>query len=287
MVLIWDKAMLQFKQKKPHPSLRDFIHGYWLIESDAAYERLELVPDGYPEIFFTLNGNIQIFSEKNHWQCFDQAGLIGQVTHRFAFETRDYSKVLYVKLYPWTPYSLFKIPFWQMNDAVVGIHDVTPDTRFRELSERVYAAENVDRATTILDAFFIQRLLPSQIENPFLHFAVRQIFSSNGTVGIDTLTQQIHASRRYVEKLFKQEIGMTPKQYARLIRVKKASMLLLDPQFSGQINSIIGPLDYYDQSHFLKDFKAVVQQTPTEFLGSQLNLSADCLKAYLQQWDYS
>ena len=80
---------------------------------------------------------------------------------------------------------------------------------------------------------------------------------------------------------------MSPKQYARIIRVKKASMYMLDPGFTGNLQTIADALQYYDQSHFLKDFKAVVRQTPTAFLQQQPNFPIEGIKAYLGQWDYS
>jgi|GEM_PF-4611064 len=50
--------------------------------------------------------------------------------------------------------------------------------------------------------FFLKKLAVSPVGQHFLPFAVQQIYAANGTVGIDCLTTQIHASRRYVEKLF-------------------------------------------------------------------------------------
>lgn len=279
--------MLDFKQCKPHPALQNYIRGYWLIEAGNKDEVLELIPDGYPELFFTFEGSIQIFEGGKRWSRYAQAGLIGQTTHRFTFETTAFSKVLYVKLYPWTPYSLFKVPSWELNNNVLEVGAVGQSPEFRLLSEQIYASENFEQATALLDTFFLKKLAEKTAESPFIRFAVNQIFASNGTASIQSLTDQIKASRRYVEKLFKEEIGISPKQYARLIRVKKATICMLDDQFNGQINTISAGLDYYDPSHFLKDFKAVVQQTPTEFLQQKLNISKEGREAYLRQWDYS
>jgi AraC-like DNA-binding protein len=112
-------------------------------------------------------------------------------------------------------------------------------------------------------------------------------FCSNGTISIDSLTKHVHASRRYVEKVFKERIGMSPKEYAQIIRVKKTSMYLLDPRFNFNIREIADRLEYYDQSHLLKDFKAVMGQSPTAFLQRQTIFSEPDLMSYLDQWDYS
>lgn len=279
--------MFRLTPIKAHPGLRDLIRGYWLIESGPHPERLELVPDGYPEMFFTLGGAMQIFSEKNRRTAFSPAGLIGQATGRFAFESSAFSSVFYIKLYPWTPRVLFGIPAWEINDAVVDVIDLTGDAEFRTLNQQVYAAGDTAEIVGLLDAFFLKKAGECRRENAFLQFAIRQIYGSNGTVSIDSLLSRIRTSRRYLEKTFREYVGMSPKEYAQIIRVKKASMYLLDPRFQGNILEVANRLDYYDQSHLLKDFKAVVHQAPSDFLRSQLNISEDDVLAYLSQWDYS
>lgn len=279
--------MLTFKQINAHPALRNYLRGYWLIEAGTSTETLELVPDGYPEIFFTLASSVQIFAGGNRWESYSQAGVIGQVTNRFSFEIAANSRVLYVKMYPWTPAILFNIPAWHLTNDSLEMSALTKDPGFRALSDQVYDTATFEQAVALLDAFFLKKLGGLAFENPFLQFAVRQIYASNGTASIDSLTSHIQASRRYVELLFKQAIGMSPKQYARLIRVKKATMLMQSSNTPAHLQTIAGALNYYDQSHFLKDFKAVVNQTPTQFLQQQRQFSLDDVRAYLGQWDYS
>lgn len=65
------------------------------------------------------------------------------------------------------------------------------------------------------------------------------------------------------------------------------TMYLLDPRFNFNIRDISDRLEYYDQSHLLKDFKAVMGQSPSAFLQRQTIFSEPDLMSYLDQWDYS
>lgn len=282
--------MIKFTQKKPHPFLRNYIRSYWLIESDGAEEQLDLlVPDGYPELFFILNESLKMqqFSGEKRWAQHTEGGLIGQATASFAFQPTAFSRMLFVKFYPWTPQQLFGIPSWQLNNLAIDLGAATPDPAFRQLSQRVSDCRNLTDIVAILDAFFLKKLAGAPSGNSFLQFAVRQIYSSDGVINIERLTQHIHASRRYVEKIFKEKIGMSPKQYAQIIRVKKTSMYLLDPRINFNIREIAHRLDYYDQSHLLKDFKAVMGQSPSIYLKKHNTFSEADLMSYLDQWDYS
>lgn len=248
-----------------------------------------MVPDGYPELFFILNESLKMqqFSGEKQWAQHKEGGLIGQATGQFAFQPTPFSKMLFVKLYPWTPKLLFGIPTWQINNQALDMGAITPDPAFRELSERVGCAQNLTDIAILLDAFFLKKLTEIKGHNSFVEFAVRQIFSSDGTISVDRLTSQVHASRRYVEKVFKDKIGISPKQYAQIIRVKKISMYMLDPRFNFNIREISNRLEYYDQSHLLKDFKAIMGQTPSTYLQKQIIFSTPDLLSYLDQWDYS
>jgi AraC-like DNA-binding protein len=195
--------------------------------------------------------------------------------------------MLFVKFYPWTPQRLFGIPAWQLNDVAIDLEAATRDSAFRQLNEQVGNARDMNEISVLLDGFFLKKMNETSAGNSFLEFAVRQIFNSDGTISIEQLTQHVHASRRYVEKVFKEKIGMSPKQYAQIIRVKKTSMYLLDPRFNFNMREIAHKLDYYDQSHLLKDFKAVMGESPSVFLKRQVLFSESDLMSYLDQWDYS
>jgi len=281
---------LKFEQKKPHPALRNLIRSYWMMENTGKAESLDLlVPDGYPELFFILNESLKMqqFSGEKQWAPHKEAGLIGQATAQFAFQPMPFSKMLFVKLYPWTPKLLFGIPAWQLNNQALDLGAITSDSAFRELGEKLSTAPHLTDIAALLDAFFLKKLIEINGHNSFVEFAVRQIFSSDGAISVDRLTNQVHASRRYVEKVFKDKIGISPKQYAQIIRVKKASMYLLDPRFNFNIREISNRLEYYDQSHLLKDFKAIMGQTPSAYLQKQVVFSTPDLLSYLDQWDYS
>ena len=279
--------MLKFRRVEPASPLRHLIQGYWQIEAGYQPELLDLVPDGYPEIAFLLQNKMTFTSANQQPMAMPWAGVIGQLTNRFISILSPHSKIIFIKMYPWTPSLLFGLPVFNLNNNVTDLEVLTCDREFRQLARDIRSMERIEDAVPLLDAFFLKKLALKKLETPFLAFAVQQIFQTNGTTSIESLRQNIQASRRYVEKLFKKNIGVSPKQYARMIRVKKASILLQHKNFNGQIASVAAKLDYYDQSHFLKDFKMVVGKTPTEFLQFQSKPAMDGMEEYLGQWDYS
>lgn len=279
--------MVKFERYEARPELRNYIHSYWHIQAGDQPEVMDLIPDGYPEIAIALQKGVSLKVGEGPRLFFPKAGLIGQLSERILGFLNPGDCIIYIKMYPWTPSLLFEAPSWELNDAITDLEVLTACPSFRQLVRDLHSVRRMSIATLLLDQFFLKKIRDLSQDNSFLHFAVRQIFQTNGTLGIKSLTSNIHASRRYVEKIFKNSIGLSPKYYARLIRVKKASLLLLDDNFSGNFSDVVTELKYYDASHFLKDFKGVTKRTPTEFLQKNGNLTFDQVDIYLNQWDYS
>jgi AraC-like DNA-binding protein len=280
--------MLQFRHFPPHPALTGIVRDYWLLEAGSSPASLDLVPDGYPECFFSLEHRILFRMAAGDWQRFPAAGMIGQLTGTFSIEVPAFCRLLSVKLYPWAAQALFGQPAWELNNLAPELEALAPCRELRTLADRIGTEPGFEKMRLLLDQFFLNKLRskPEMAGNPFLRFSVQKIFGSQGTLPLDGLTGKTQASRRYLEKQFKTHIGLSPKLYARVIRVKKASICLLDPAYRGNLATIAASLDYFDQSHFLKDFKAIVGKSPTAFLAGA-SFPLNNVEDYLGQWDYS
>ncbi len=279
--------MLQYERYLPEPALQHMIQCYWEVHTGAQPQVLDLVSDGHPELIFPQYAGLQLEVAGEQRHAVPMMGLIGQLTRRTFLFLPPNNRITFIKLYPWTPHLLFRAPSDILVNNVTDLEGLPQQSYYRDLSHSLRSVEELKSVIPQLNLFFLRQLALVQPDAPFIQFAVHQIFRTNGTLPIDTLRKKIHASRRYVEKAFKKHVGMTPKQYARLIRVKKASLLLLEDDFCGNINQVAASLGYYDQSHFLKDFKQVAGRTPTSFLQQQGSLPLDKKETYLQQWDYS
>ena len=123
---------------------------------------------------------------------------------------------------------------------------------------------------------------------PIAAYSIQQYFAASGQLTSNDLAAKLNCSRRYLELVFKEYIGISPKQYARVIRTKKASILLSNAAKNKlNLSNISYDMGYYDLSHFNKDFKAITQSLPSQFMG---NLEQHALyrhESYLEQWGYS
>ena len=142
--------MLKFYRIEPALPLRQYIHGYWQMETGADPEWLDLVPDGYPEMSIFLRGKtVQAMGDRSAVVA-PRVGIIGQLTGRFRSLLAPFTRIIYVKMYPWTPQFLFDLPMLQLNNEWAELEALTHDPVLRQLASDVQAQENVESAALCL-----------------------------------------------------------------------------------------------------------------------------------------
>ena len=106
----------------------------------------------------------------------------------------------------------------------------------------------------------------STIEN-LVKTTVDALLTTNGSSSIHQILKEDLSKRRQLERNFKKQIGISPKQLGRVLRLQSALQMLLNDKES--LTTIAYESEYFDQAHFNKDFKEFVGTTPKEFLGNK------------------
>jgi methylphosphotriester-DNA--protein-cysteine methyltransferase len=107
---------------------------------------------------------------------------------------------------------------------------------------------------------------------PYIPKAINKIMNSGGSVSVGELTDEFGVSERQMERKFLERVGLTPKLLARIARINHVFKLLkMYPQFSWL--DVIYTCGYFDQAHFIRDFKNLAGETPTQFFARKSYLS--------------
>src|SRR5262249_41628969 len=121
-----------------------------------------------------------------------------------------------------------------------------------------------EKAATTLEEFLIQQALLRTYDLKLIQTAAKMLHHTKGEYRIGELADYCHVSVRQLERGFRHAIGTSPKVFARTIRFQEAQRrLMFDPD--ADLTSLAYEGGYFDQAHFIKDFKAFAGQTPTEY----------------------
>lgn len=259
-----------YHRQLPCKALRPLINCYWRIDSEgiAEIETQKIVPDGFPEIILHYGAPYQI-NLNGHWEKQSRYLLAGQIKKHFYLRNEGVSGMLGIKLQPAALTHLLDIdqstltgkvillpePLTQVLAQVIGQLSPTLDTK------QVY---------DVLDAVFLS-LSPALTPVSEIDEALRLIFERHGNIGVNELIETIGCSERKLERLFKRFVGLSPKFYARIIRLSYIFELMQEGDKSW--SDLVYDSGFYDQSHFIKNFKEFTGEDPSSYGFDESNMA--------------
>ncbi|MBA4053147.1 MAG: hypothetical protein C0490_00390 [Marivirga sp.] len=264
---------MEFKRLPPSEELKDIIECYWLtINEVSAPSDQKIIPDGFPEIILHFGDPYKI-RIKQQWELQPANLLAGQITRYFYLQNTGRSDILGIKFKPAALTHLFKISMHEITDCVVGLNNKIPEhmldlKAIREPDSHLQKLEIIEKA--------LKKIYITDIVNTPIEKSVSSIFSTNGMTSVTELCDITGTSERQLQRIFKKYIGLSPKFYARIIRFSHIFQVVKEKKLSGSGLGL--EAGFYDQSHFIKNFKAFTGEDPSRYFFDQPSLANFFLK---------
>ena len=113
----------------------------------------------------------------------------------------------------------------------------------------------------IIEQFFLSQLKDIQTDKLIVE-AVKLIYQSKGSIRIKELNEKLFISQSPFEKRFRKVVGTTPKKFASIVRFNTVLNTLGNAK---SLTEICYENNFFDQAHFIKDFKQYTGDTPENF----------------------
>lgn len=270
------QSTMDYQTFQPHPDLQPVIKCYWTLEipADRDAERQRIVPDGCIEMVFILGDDIKRFTTETEFIIQPRAMMLGQTTAPFYVQPTGYVNSFAVRFYPYGFANFVDMPIENLANKETPIREVFEEVTAQVLTEKIIHATDTQARIEIIEAFLIAQLRKKDTVDKIVKTTVDAIFSTKGQAPIGTLLQGDLSKRRQLERKFLKQIGISPKQLGKVIRLQAALSMLLNEK-PEKLTDIAHDNAYYDQAHFIKDFKEFTGTNPKEFLkDKQMALSA-------------
>src|SRR5262249_34980749 len=179
------------------------------------------------------------------------------------------------RLFAWGAMALLQDNVHSLTDTVVAL-GTDWDTLAQRLKAQVTQGR-YEQAATTLEEFLIQQALVRTYDRKLIQTAAKLLHHTKGQYRIAELADYCQVSVRQLERGFRQVIGTSPKAFARTLRFQEAQRrLMFDPD--ADLTRLAYECGYFDQAHFIKDFKAFAGKTPTEY-AAQMQKMQEILKS--------
>ncbi len=248
-----------------HPGLEKYIERIFIIESSGKFPTDDLkliVPNACPKMVIPFkNGLAATTSEWEFTSAENKIAFIGisDIPASVDFQHPAAGGSVTVEFTPAGAYRFTNIHWRDIKNQICDYTDMG-NKMVLELEKRLENTESVSAKVNLVQQFLV-RQLDEQEEDPIFEFCIQRITQSKGKIGIKELEKQTGYSARWLNMKFDHKIGISPKNLASIVRfqqyyhslVNNAEMFFLEKEFYNY---------YYDQSHFIKDFRRFTGHPP-------------------------
>ena len=168
-------------------------------------------------------------------------------------------------------YPFLGLPLAELRDEITLLEALDQPGLLR-LHARLYEAEALAVRINLIEEWLLGRLALGKERDVLIPTSLTMLRARAGNLPIPELARELAISQRQLERLYQNQVGMSPKQYARLLRVETARLAL--KRTAGQSTTQLATeLGFYDQAHFIREFSAVIGMTPYAYLKRSHNQS--------------
>jgi AraC-like DNA-binding protein len=254
--------------------LQPFVKCCWSLESDASAtpEKQRIVPDGCMEMIVHYGDLYRQYFEDGRYILQPRSFVFGQITSPLEIEPTGVSGIIAARFHPdgFAPFSFF--PINEMENKAVPLEKIFGEEAV-ELEEKILSAAFNEERIKQIETFLINKLSLPETADRIAKSSVEILLNYNGRVSVDELAEQLKINRRQLERKFSSAIGLSPKQLSKVIRLQATLKMLQQQQFTS-LTSLAYENGYYDQAHFIKDFKEFTGMSPKQFYSDNLKMSA-------------
>ncbi|MFN8641542.1 MAG: AraC family transcriptional regulator [Candidatus Binatia bacterium] len=253
-----------YHEWKP-PLLAGLVDRLWYSAGHSTLPRKRIFPNGTVELILTLGEPMRLV-EGQGVDRLVAGTLSGLHSRPLTIEMGATQETLGLRLRPAGAYALVARPMAAVSDLTLNLDDLVGRVA-RELAERVHGAASVVERFRLVHDWVRARLAASRPLQPAVAWSAAQLERHAGAVPIAALRAETGVSKSHLVAAFRQQIGFSPKRYARILRFRRALTLLHE----GALPAVEVALaaGYYDQPHMVTDFRAMAGMTPRQFLAAR------------------
>lgn len=258
---------MEFKHFFPSDILKPYVRHYYIFESDSDTEFEDTVfPSGDMEVVFNLGSGTWESSVDHEFLKTPPIELWGQITKPLAIRSKGRHTMLGIKFFTHSAAYFFNDDIGAFNDRITDFADVIGSPA-KILHARLLETTEQLKRITLIENFLVKRLMDSEKRAPGID-RVAHILSSikkePAENNLGNIASKYGITPRYLHKIIYRHTGLSPSSFNKIIRFQYSLKLITKNE--QPFTAIAYDSGYFDQSHFIRDFKSFTGFTPSAYL---------------------
>lgn len=262
---------MKYFELKPSSALANYVKCFWFLEKDfsTSISPVEtILPDGCVDFIFQSGESVLQHLIAGQTVRQPSAFVIGPQKAPLLLTAVGKTRTLGVRFYAYGAYPFLRSSLKEFTNRTVDMKSLYGNLA----SELVEQANSLPPLAAFrgLESFLISRLSVNHIDDKHIRGAIRFLFQQKGAVDIAGLAGYVNLSTRTLERKFEEVVGYSPKAFARVARFDHIKdEMMFNPALS--LTDLAYRYGYFDQAHFIQDFKQFAGKTPSMFVESVID----------------
>jgi AraC-like DNA-binding protein len=262
-------ANVHYQQLRPSIAAARFVEFYWILEDPTppATEQI-VVPDGRAGIILNFARPFESAAQGT-WTLQPQCFFVGQITGPLRLRPSGATAMIGIQFRPHGAAQLLGLSVGGLADCAVTLEDLSLHL-YKEFA-RIRNFPSLAQAQQAIDLLMVSLSGGLRQEEHQLSRAIHLIEGSGGLMSIDGVAAAVGWSTRQLQRRFNDEVGLSPKFFARMQRFQGVLRAMQDPTLDwvGTANRC----GYFDQAHLIRDFRQFSGKPPTALLDEELDFT--------------
>ena len=266
---------MEYQKFQPCQLLEPFVECYFVWQSaNAAVTGLvvESPPSGFCSIVFNAGDPYTLQNKKYEKLVVPREFIAGQAIYSYKLSFNGIINIAGIVFKPAALATLFNLPTYEYTEERYDLKKVFTAGLVERLSVQLASEPEAKQKARILEAFVLEQYNSCSPQPDYIDEAANLIVAKNGILQVNDLLQNIFMSRRNFERRFFKKVGLSPKYYARIRRIGYL-MNLIAGKKQADWASVFSECEFYDQSHFIRDFLEFTGRTPQQYLEENRELA--------------
>jgi AraC-like DNA-binding protein len=244
----------------PADILKPFVKSFAISKSEKA-DSYKIVPDTSIVMGFQFSGKLS-YTENNTIVPLSSAGITGLRNTYRMFNNSENTNTILVMFSEAGAGMFFNQSMHEIYGSSLSLDDLILRSQMDVIVDQLNEAKTDIERINLLEKFLIARI-NHKANDELVNLAVMFIKQQAGNIKIAALAEKLNISQSQLEKRFRKLVGASPKKFASIVRLKH---ILSAPGNENKLTALGLDAGYFDQAHFIKDFKSFTGETPEQFL---------------------
>lgn len=264
---------MEYNTWSPSEDLLPLIKCFWILRSPAEAEpqKQRIIPDGCMEMIFHCGGLYRQYISATESIVQPRSFVFGQITRNLDIEPTGETDIFAVRFQPYGFNPLATISLQKMANRAVPLTELF-GIEGGGLEQQILLEQTTEARISLVEEFVRNRLNRPDVIDTIVRKTVQTMLKLRGNLSVGELSGALQVNRRQLERKCASAIGLSPKQLSRIIRLQAILNQLIHNDFQS-FTELAQEGEYYDQAHFINDFKDFTGVSPRQFYAENMKLT--------------